>query len=358
MDAHKLKIEVLVPKAFVWWTFLALAADPFDQFAEIKFVKDLSESADVVIVDACFLGRIVKAQSGARVIVLLWDGYQNYLVHKSAIEEISQRVRQVELRIVGDPSELDARYRSPNQCGRLYTQRDAAYDKSILSSEKMKAISFSSPFTKMMVLHRSTIISLKVVTQLILGRRCLNYMRTKFVFCGQSGLPTLQAYCRSYGIGPDDCAYDGGGLNCDQPFIVRWVAAIQERRDDPTSPLVARALLRLIALRALAKSRGGEIFLNIYPEKNVNAYQAGMLFKRHVFLEFGGINGDEAIYPRTADLAFHKRYLVRFDSTNAVQRLYELTEGDVDAMVSFVAWYEEQVLSIADGCPTAKPSRP
>jgi hypothetical protein len=91
--------------------------------------------------------------------------------------------------------------------------------------------------------------------------------------------------------------------------------------------------------------RSQEIFLNIYPDPNVNAYQAGTLFRKHTFLDFGGVNGDEEIYPRAADILFHQRETIRFDPREAMQRLREIDGNNDAAIDTFLTWYSQSILS-------------
>ena len=138
---------------------------------------------------------------------------------------------------------------------------------------------------------------------------------------------------------------------CDRHFLATWLNAIVRNKTRWTRQIVTRALLRLIALRKLFEVRRRDIFLNIYPEENVNAYQAGNLFKRHIFLEFGGINGDELIYPRTADIYLQDRQTIRIDVAQTMKKIATLDECDVHGQSELISWYEEEVLSALDTVP-------
>jgi hypothetical protein len=128
------------------------------------------------------------------------------------------------------------------------------------------------------------------------------------------------------------------------------VAAIHQRPHQWTNGIVLRALLRSLALRSLAEARQQEIFTNIYPDPNVNAYQAGWLFRKHIFLDFGGINGDEAVYPRAADILFHQRRTIRFDRSEALQRLQSMDGSDPAASEAFLSWYGRSILAQLEHC--------
>ena len=126
---------------------------------------------------------------------------------------------------------------------------------------------------------------------------------------------------------------------------MRWVNSIAHKKRSWTDLIVIRALLRLIALRKVCEIAGRDIFLNVFPEANINSYQAEMLFRRHIFFDFGGINGDETIYPRSADLNLFKRHVIRFDSRLHLQRLLALKQSEIAMGQSEIAIYEEYIVS-------------
>jgi hypothetical protein len=346
MYEPRLSTEVLVPRDKAWWTFLALSAEFSNQSSDVVFVRQASESAHALYVDAALISSLPRnLRADARVIVILWDGYQSFLEYGKSIDEVERRVEKLEIRTVGDPSEWVQRCRGDS--GRfklLFPQGKQLYNVEMLR-QRMGIFSFPDHIAKMEIVHRSMLISGKVAIQLFLGGRCKEYLRTKYVFCGQTGLETLRKYCASFGMAIDRFGYPEGGLRCDEDFIADWIATILRNREHWASRIVTRGLFRLIALRALYKSKRNEIFLNIYPRVNINAYQTEMFFRRHYFLEFGGINGDEAIYPRTADIAFLGRKMIRFDSTTAIQRMMKLDDLDIPGLSSFIKWCGEEVTS-------------
>lgn len=346
IEADKLTAEVLVPRTFVWWTFLALATDLSDPFKEVRFVKELNGRSDVVIVHSSLVERLSEmGDYKPFVIILLWDGFQSYLDCKTAIDRVCSCASRAELRVVGDLGSVGDQHPSVCKIRRLFAQQVDLYDKRIVHSNIMKRFRFLGPWGKLGIKLRSKMMSFKVFVQLVLSDRLAEYRRTKYVFCGSTGLYTLQKFSRNYGLAPEHCAYDKGGIRCDGDFLLRWMTAIARERRDSTDPIVIRALLRLIALRKLQEVAGRDIFLNTFPEANINSYQAEMLFGRHIFLEFGGINGDEAIYPRSADLHLFKRRMICFDSKVTAQKLLGLGQGEVDLAKSAIKSYEEQVVS-------------
>lgn len=344
------RAEVLVTSSFLWWTLLALFADPFNTFGDLRFVARPSGSADVVVADASLLHLLAGARCrGIKIVVLLWDGCQSYLQHKGAIDVLVSTGAQVELRVVGDSSDIAALLCAPLLCRLLYTQEEAAYGQDLFSFRKMASVSFASLRQKIVIRHRSKLISAKVCLQMTVARRWGEYRRTRFVYCGQSGILTLKAHAYHYGLNGCPAIYQTSGVDCELPFLLEWLEAVQRIRGGWERRVLGRALLRLIALRALIRARSKQIFVNLFPRNNVNVYQAGLLFRRHVFLEFGGINGDEPIYPRTADMAYLGRRVLKFDTAEAARELNGLDEWSPSARSALVARYEEQVVANFDG---------
>ncbi len=342
MQSQGLKADILVPKEFVWWAFLAFATDPLSPFEHIHFVSQLSDSSDVAILDSRLLPQDDVVVSKKRLtIVLLWDGYQSYLQRQSIIDHTRHVAQQFEVRVVGDTSELENKHSI--SCAPLFVQRSDVYDQSILSRERLKKFSFDEPFSRFALLHRSEMLSVKSFLHLATSRRLAKYKESEFVYCGQSGMATLQSYADEYGVGSVVFRDDAQARASERAFLSEWLSAMHRRPDHWANRIILRALLRVIALRWLSESHDQEVFMNIYPDPNVNAYQAGLLFKKHVFLDFGGINGDEAIYPRSADILFHRRRFIRFDLREAMRRLQEVNGSSDAASGEFLSWYAQAV---------------
>ena len=102
-------------------------------------------------------------------------------------------------------------------------------------------------------------------------------------------------------------------------------------------------------LAPVYRIKDADLFLNIFPDTNINAYQAGMLFKSHIFLDFGGSHGDETVYPRTADLLFLNRKVIRFDRRVSTTDLWNVRVNDRASIGGFLRRYQETVLSVLDG---------
>jgi hypothetical protein len=339
MQSRDLTADIVVPKEFVWWTFLALATDPQNPFRRIQFVSHLSATSDVAIIDSRLLPQDDNLLRQKRSIaVLLWDGYQSYLQLQSAIDHVRRVAQQFELRVVGSFHELETTHAIA--CRPLFPQAVSAYNKSIFSRRSLSRFSFEKPSSKFALLHRSDLLSLKASLQLASSGRVSRYRQTQMVYCGQSGIETLKSYAADYGL----TGGEGQDNASQREYLSDWLAAIHRRQHQWTNGIILRALLRWIALRQLADARQ-DIFMNIYPDPNVNAYQAGWLFRKHTFLDFGGINGDEAVYPRAADILFHQRKTIRFHRTEALQRLQDLDSSDPVALEAFLSWYRDSILS-------------
>jgi hypothetical protein len=340
-----MKAEVLVPRTHVWWAVLALAADSSDRFEEIRFVDRLTGSPEVIIVVPTSIDRVVdRIHEVSKVVILLWDGCRGYLEARPSIEKVRKRARQTELRVVGDIWAGEQGL-PEGICRHLFNQSSTAYDRRRLFSEVRKRFAFPTRLQKMAVLYRPQLIAGKVLMHLLTRNRFIEYLRTSYVFCGQSGLGTLRMLSMEFGIDPEECKYSSGGVECDRDFLLCWLNAIVSAKERLTRQIAAKSIVRLIALRKLRECFGEKIFMNIYPEPNINVYQAQGLFQRHVFFEFGGINGGEPIYPRTADILLQQRRMLRFDTETAVRNLLNMNKADSDAASVFVSLYEEEVLS-------------
>jgi hypothetical protein len=345
--------EVLVPRPFEWWTFLALAADPSSHFKHLAFVSRFSAESRVVIIDVRLLPETIHLlEDKALVIVILWDGYQTYREREVLLKRVARLVRKVELWLVGEPAAINID--SVFRCRPLFAQKPENYKRETIFSAEMGKVSFSRPLAKTALRYRSNLISAKVLFQLIHAKRVHEYLRTKYVYCGHSGLTTLQKYSAEYGIDRDWMPNSISDSFCESELVAHWAKALHRKEDYWANQIVTRGLLRFIALRTLATHRGEDLFLNIYPEPNINVYQAGMLFKSHIFLEFGGSLGDEAVYPRTADLLFLNRKVIRFDRAVSTMDFANLRFNDRDSIGGFLRRYEESVLSVLENsgaCP-------
>jgi hypothetical protein len=340
--------EILVPRAFEWWTFLALAADLSSEIEHLDFVSRFSAESRVVIVDGGLLPETIHLlKDKALVIVILWDGYQSYREREDILTRVARLARRVELRIVGEPAATDID--SVFRCRPLFVQQPEIYNRETIFSAGIGKVSFSRPLAKTALRCRSNLISFKVLFQLFHEKKVHEYLRTKYVFCGHSGLTTLQRYSADYGVG-SSCMPNGiADSFCELELVAQWTRALHRKKGHWANQIVIRALLRFIALRTLATHKGDDLFLNIFPDTNINAYQAGMLFKSHIFLDFGGSHGDETVYPRTADLLFLNRKVIRFDRRVSTTDLWNVRVNDRASIGGFLRRYQETVLSVLDG---------
>lgn len=339
--------EVLVHPAFEWWTFLALVTDPSDRIKRFDFVSRVSSASRLVITDVWLLAETMDLlKDKALAIVILLDGYHSYREHEALLLRAAQTAGEVELRIVGDvkAADVDSAFRWRP----LFAQQPEAYSPQKIFSKGMEKVSFSRPLAKTVLRHRSELLSAKVIWQLIRARRVHEYFQTKFVYCGHSGLTAMERYSADYGVDRDGLPNQLAGNLCESRIVTRWVDGLHRMQGHWTNGIVIRALLRFLALRTLVKQIGSDLFLNIYPEPNINVYQAGALFKKHTFLDFGGSLGDEAIYPRSADLLFLERKVIRFDLKTAAVDLWNLRPDDEAGIEGFLRTYEGSVISTLD----------
>ena len=275
------------------------------------------------------------------------DGYHAFRERESLFLRLSELSGKIELRTVGDSMESKAY--APFDWRPLFTQQPEIYRNKEAISDWMRKVSFSRPFGRFMLVHRSKLISAKVLLQLILQNRIQEYKRTKYVYCGDSGLATLEKHSAIYGIEPETIPKRlGAGSFCAADLVSLWLNALHRANGHWTNRIVMRALLRFIALSTLAANRGHELFLNFFPEPNINAYQAGMFFKNHLFLDFGGILGDELVYPRSADLLLLNRKVIRFDLVPPALDLRRLEAGDLAGVDRIVKRYQDFVISALD----------
>lgn len=339
--------EVLVPRAFEWWTFLALAADPASQFEHLFFVSKLSPESRAVILDVGLLGETIHLlKDKALVIVILWDGYQSYRNKEALLIQAAQLARKVELRFVGAPTaaEIDPVFRWRP----LYNQQPEMYHRETIFSAGLSRVSFSRPLAKIVLRQRTKLMSAKVLLQLIRAKRVREYLRSTYVFCGDSGQALLERYSADYGVDGGVMPKGIAGCSYESELVSHWVRTLHGRKGYWANQVVIRALLRFIALRTLARQIGKDLFLNFYPEPNINAYQAGMLFKSHVFLDLGGSQGDEAVYPRAADLLLLKRKVIRFDLRTPAIDLWNVRNNDQNSVEGFLRGYRDFVISTLD----------
>jgi hypothetical protein len=347
--------EILVPSAFEWWTFLALVTDPLNRFADLSFVSALSPAAGGAILDlGCLRQSMHMLQNKAFVILILWDGYQSYRAERALIDQASLLVEQLELRIVGDISRFEDCPRLQHRY--LFAQHGGAYTPTAVS-QGLRQVSFARPFAKLALRYRSQLISCKVLLQLVAKRRWKEYRQSRFVYCGHSGLAVLANHSALYGIQRDEIPESFTSELAEPEFVMRWLSALRSDSGCWANQIVMRGLLRFLALRILTKRRSADIFLNIYPEPNVNAYQASMLFRNHIFLDFGGTHGDEAIYPRSADLLLLDRNTIRFDLKTTASELSQLRPDDRAAIADFIVRYQESIDLQLDNLLLAAPDQ-
>ena len=339
------KVEILVPRTHEWWTFLALATEPYSSQKAWSFVSKISPFASTLLIDSNLLrSNLHQLQGKSHVMIILWDGRASYQQCFSDLMRTRPMAAKVELLFVGDlPPANDSIFSSRF----FFAQNSNSYDKGCVGAQ-LKTVSFARLFSKAALKYRSQLVSAKVALQLVRHGRLREYNRTRFVYCGHSGLSTLQMYSSEFGV-PDfsPSVRLTNGL-CDSQLCNDWLSALHRKGGHWADRIVIRALLRFLALRTIMDFRAREIFLNIYPAVHINVYQAGILFKHHIFLDFGGTFGDEAIYPRSADLLFHERKVLRFDFQSAASEMKCLIANPC-GLDAFLQRFQSWILAQFDG---------
>jgi len=333
--------EVLVPKAFEWWTFLALATNPEHRFDELSFVPKIGSQSRTVVIDCHFLKEHMKFLRGkGRILVIFWDGCQSYLDNYSQLLDLAEGSARPELLFVGDlpPTEL----RTDFDCRLLFSQDAGDYRPEWLF--ELAKIKSSRRFAKAGLKYRSLLISAKVLLQLLIYHRIKEYNGTNFVYCGDSGLAKLAGFCDGYGLSVAEFPRTLRDVFDETAFASQWLMAVRHLPGLWSNRFIMRSLLRFLALKALVDSNEKSIFLNIYPDPNINVYQAGLLFREHTFLDFGGAHGDERIYPRSADLLFLNRRSIRFDIRQPMEEWLDSNEMGPADVLPYIVRFREQIL--------------
>lgn len=324
MKATANAMEVIVNQRFVWWTYVALSCKEELRGARFTFRNKLSSKGNTKIIDSRIFASNARGDSLCncnRVAILLWDGYQSYAEIKELIRENSKEFHIVfELWVVGDLDDI-ANESKLKTCY-LFDQTPTNYDFNWLRSrENTQRFGFQSVWQYLLVRYRDYLISGKVGVQLIRQKKIISYKSTNFLFCGQSGEETLHAHL---GTSTSNRARErfkpeSEGDVC--ALILSSIRYLEHIDGSWKKTIVARALIRYLAIWCL-KQESRDVFLNIFPEPNINAYQARVLFSKHVFLDFGGINGGEVIYPRTADLGLFGRRIAKLDTDALVTKIH------------------------------------
>lgn len=89
-----------------------------------------------------------------------------------------------------------------------------------------------------------------------------------------------------------------------------YYARLQPFFKTERNTVIFKSIFRFVILTFLQKK--DLLFLITYPESFVRVYNSN-LYKKHLFIDFGGVNGYESLYPRTADLCFNKLDFYQFE---------------------------------------------
>lgn len=91
--------------------------------------------------------------------------------------------------------------------------------------------------------------------------------------------------------------------------------------------VIFKSILRYAILLSLQKQ--GKIYLIQYPNSYLSLYNT-RLYKKHLFLDFGGINGYEKVYPRMADIIFNRLKYYQFNQNNMEECQYSLNANKLN----------------------------
>lgn len=297
-------VEVLVPRQFQWWTFLALSVRSDLQDKSIKFVRNFSLSRGPKVIDSQFLHRELHLlHNDLPTRIICWDADQSLSEIQGSIKDFIWK--DIALWTVGniDPCPMRNEF--------LFEQSAARYDARYLFSNKnISRFEFPNALGRLMIVRRMSFITAKVILQLVTKRQLTKAIAAQVVFCGQSGRETLRKYCS---LSPEDervldnvqcCAFDQV-----LSVIRKCLQQAEACSSDKIKPVIIRSAVRFFSLCIVASSNL-RTFFTFHPEANINLYQSKLL-KHATFLDFGGINGSEHIYPRSADIILSNKQTVR-----------------------------------------------
>jgi hypothetical protein len=319
-------LHVVVPRQFYWWTALALIAKEDLRTFHIHLRESIPvEPVSNLIVSSHYMrevGAVDALRRATSAALLCWDGLQNVRVWQSLHVDATDMAR------VGYFGVGCNRFTVQESLWRpLYDQNDALY---------RGARPFDSPrlvvdgwAQRRALTWRRPLITLKHARQ---RPRDVLAPRPRLVFAGQSGRWTLQHLIPS----PTSAIVRQAmrEIHSFEQFrqnmsfsLLDLVGALrgEEGLRGNDWYLAAKALLRLETLAQLVRQTDRHTLL-FYPAKNVNVYQSA-LRSDDIYLDFGGMNGDERIYPRYADLLVGKRTAVVVSAPP--EALYPLDVGDI-----------------------------
>lgn len=308
-------LDVVVPKQFNWWAALAMLLNPrYDEFSRLRFRDSIPiDAPDNLAVSSHLLryplSRIALRQAN-HAEVLLWDGLRDFGESAHEIATLRQARGQLQVSAVGRNRHLDAAIAYDLLYAQdldRYRNFDASYSFYLSRAEVVEGVA-----ERWRLRHRRSLITVKHAFQrpADVGSR-----RRELVFAGQSGRLTL-----------------GAAAALTTPLMQRFVTALREfevsRRslDVPLEAVVhhllveqslrgygwflaAKSVTRAYLLEALHRA-GLPCNFTFYPAANVNVYQSRLL-RKGLYLDFGSANGEEEVYPRSADLLIADKEVLR-----------------------------------------------
>lgn len=299
----KTTLDVLVGRPYMWWALMAVLTNPRYENMDIAMLDEpRSGSGDLMVsshlVSVSGMSEELRRRRSAEVI--LWDGQRSFdeLLGKLPAEAIE--LWTASLAVVGqDPSSALAKM--PHHL--LFTQSAAAYnDFPKRLGNLMERVTMPGR-ARLIIKHRLLGVAAK---HLLADPIPTLANRREIVFAGQSGRISLQHLLNTE---KRDAArliremqnFESLGKPIAFPIehaielVLKQESLVADRRR-----VALRALYRAYALSAV-RDVGLPVRYIFYPHRNINIYQSPLL-SRAVYLDFGGVNGDEQIYPRAADL--------------------------------------------------------
>lgn len=314
-------LHAVSPRQYHWWLAMALTTNPaYRGFARVELNQraplggeDLLLVASDVVTPSWLQSRPEVERGPAHVV--LWDGAKSFAQLCSRLAE-GGRAPGPHWRYacVGDvPDGL-----TEQQVYRVLSQdEDDYHDYPRRFRREVTRRLHADPRTKARLLARPHLVSAKHLAQEP-GRIARN--GSEFVFAGQSGrmsLEYLADVAASSGrpttallalIGQARDLERGGTLTTDLDDMAERLVD-EGALSGSGAMLVVRSLLRLHTLDQLRRA-GAPLVTHFYPHAMVNIYQSRWL-PRNRYLDFGGMNGSERVYPRAADLLVREKAIVR-----------------------------------------------
>jgi hypothetical protein len=298
-------LNIVVPRTFFWWSALAVLADPaFDRYRSVRFSSTLPQDEGDVWISSELAEEANREALADResLSILLWDGWQSHRrLTAAARVKHSDLVDRVTYLAVGD-SRL-GRFPGGPASRLLFVQDERRYRglPHRIRAEGARLVSTRSESLTMR--HRVGLLTAKHALR---EPRSVVQDPRQVIFAGQSGRITLSRHPgASEGVRARflqevlEFETGTGRISTSIPEAVRAFLGEPGPADDAAA-LMINALTRVFVLERIARADIAHRML-FFPHSNVNIYQSRLL-PSSVYLDFGGMNGSELVYPRYADL--------------------------------------------------------